>query len=749
MSELMPILLCPVIVSEESSKFLLPNKKVTITMPSSLANELIEICDGTHSLDVIKEYFSQDYEQETIVLLFDELLRNDVLVNSRNVSGPFIEYVKNPTAWGHKLTSDQITVIVKEQWLQKPPSPLKLEHSDLIQSPWTNLLSSRKSCRNFGKTEFSQEALTVLLWSAYGVGSSKILEDGTKSVLRRTVPSAGGLYPLILHLVLFQHIGDWKAGVYRLYSTRPFSVELEIVTYEYEKEIEQCFVETRTLKQSVGCVIFSGNMSRSTSKYSNRGISYTILEAGHAAQNLHLAAVGLGLDSIEIGGFLEDEVLKLTQLSDDYLPITVCIFGRGAESVGDPVSVSVVQASIIKKIIDAPLIEEYTPPFHIKLAQSFWLSTGGAFWACGRSKNQELAEIKAIAEAAEWYSCSCATEHEIVQARFCELPLVVHPHEIVQYSKSQLQEVKGIYDFKESQSYEWVKVQNVFTREWTYVLADFVFFPFTQKNGRRYIYGNSSGCAAHVTYEQALENAVLEIVEREAFIVTWLNKLSRDRISIESLPDDFQERVKILEALNFHVTFVNITYDLAPVVMVVAERVDQPFLTCASAAGFDVRELCDKALMELESAVYTHLRFGPARRILLAKEIDDVMDHGAYYEDSARIKEASFLFGSDEGFVAVSDIQRISSIQNRESLYQKIQSFGMTIYGLDITSEQVVATLPYRVVRAIVPGMVPISFGYKREALELHRVRSLPVSCGLMSQMLNVEHLNTSPHPFT
>ena len=50
-------------------------------------------------------------------------------------------------------------------------------------------------------------------------------------------------------------------------------------------------------------IFITALFERSTFKYQDRGYRYTLLEAGHVAQNLNLVANALGYGAVNIGGF--------------------------------------------------------------------------------------------------------------------------------------------------------------------------------------------------------------------------------------------------------------------------------------------------------------------------------------------------------------------------------------------------------------------------------------------------------------
>ena len=68
--------------------------------------------------------------------------------------------------------------------------------------------------------------------------------------------------------------------------------------------------------------------ARITGKYADRGIRYMWMEAGHAAQNLLLAAAAMDLGAFPIGAFNDAEVAEALGLSSQEDPLYVIPVGR-------------------------------------------------------------------------------------------------------------------------------------------------------------------------------------------------------------------------------------------------------------------------------------------------------------------------------------------------------------------------------------------------------------------------------------
>jgi len=84
----------------------------------------------------------------------------------------------------------------------------------------------------------------------------------------------------------------------------------------------QEFVEAAPLT-----LVFAARFSRTTKRYDQRGVRYVYMEAGHAAQNVHLQAESLGLGSVAVGAFRDNSVSKVLSLPDYLEPIYMVVVG--------------------------------------------------------------------------------------------------------------------------------------------------------------------------------------------------------------------------------------------------------------------------------------------------------------------------------------------------------------------------------------------------------------------------------------
>jgi SagB-type dehydrogenase family enzyme len=175
--------------------------------------------------------------------------------------------------------------------------PARLPSADL----WA-ALRSRRSRREFAADPLSQETLFLLLWAAQG-----ITEQGTWAL--RAAPSAGALYPVETY-VSTPHVDGLAPGLYHwelpderlaLVAARP-----DVAAAACRACLDQAMVARAPVT-----FIWSAVWGRAAQKYGDRALRYAYLDAGHLAENLHLAATSLGLGACMIGAFLDDEMNAL------------------------------------------------------------------------------------------------------------------------------------------------------------------------------------------------------------------------------------------------------------------------------------------------------------------------------------------------------------------------------------------------------------------------------------------------------
>jgi len=172
------------------------------------------------------------------------------------------------------------------------------------------------SVRGFKEAPLELGEVSQLLWAAQGI---------TRRGRYRTCPSAGALYPLELSLVV-AGVNGLATGIYRYRpENHAISQHSEI---DPRRELCAAALEQAMIAHAPATIVISAIYRRTTVKYGERGMRYVFMEAGHAAQNIHLQAVALQLGTVVVGAFRDDKVKSVLGLEAEEDPICLMPVGK-------------------------------------------------------------------------------------------------------------------------------------------------------------------------------------------------------------------------------------------------------------------------------------------------------------------------------------------------------------------------------------------------------------------------------------
>lgn len=194
--------------------------------------------------------------------------------------------------------------------LAEPPVT-DLTNAEENGPPIFDVMAARRSVRSFTESPVTPEELARILWAGQGITDSK---RGL-----RTTPSAGALYPIVLYVC------D-KSGVGR------YEPKTESIATLSDADVKDKLTAATWGQSAVGeapiVIVVVAKPEVTAAKYGARAERYCILEAGHVAQNIVLAAVALDLGAVTIGGFDDDSIRAVLNLEDSYIPLYLIPVGH-------------------------------------------------------------------------------------------------------------------------------------------------------------------------------------------------------------------------------------------------------------------------------------------------------------------------------------------------------------------------------------------------------------------------------------
>lgn len=182
--------------------------------------------------------------------------------------------------------------------------------------PVEQALLMRRSERAFSLRSISQAELSQLLWAAQGVTSPRGY---------RTAPSAGALYPLEISVAVGL-VPELPAGIYR-YRSADHAL-IPSAAGDRREELARAALNQRFVARAAVVMVMAAVYTRVCAVYGERGVRYTDMEAGHAAQNVSLQAMALGLGSVMVGAFDAAVVHRIAALAAEEEPLYLIPVGR-------------------------------------------------------------------------------------------------------------------------------------------------------------------------------------------------------------------------------------------------------------------------------------------------------------------------------------------------------------------------------------------------------------------------------------
>lgn len=370
-------------------------------------------------------------------------------------------------------------------------------------------------------------------------------------------------------------------------------------------------------------------------------------------------------------------------------------------------------------------------------------------WGWGADLDPITAQNKAIMEALERYSCGVIErENDQVFTSLNNLEgKAIDPHRLIKFFDWQYELGLDNLPFDPDKDYLWQKGVNIGTGKECWVLGESIFYPIDTLKGKRklFTYATSSGASAHVSFEKACLGGFLELVEREAFVIHWYNQISPPKLDLDDLPETLRYRLERIKNLGFETYILDMSLDILPVYVALFIGINgNPLVNLGAGCSFEPIEAIEKAISETERIVAMTLNRDWKAKLITEEHIASPLDHMHFYFDEKNFERMKFLLASkrkvptrQKGFTK--DIVAIAS------------SAGLEIVACDLTPAEISATgLGIKIVRVVVPDMVPLSFGFGSDPLAMPRLVSLPKRMGLVDKQLDFSSpVKIPPHPFS
>ncbi|MEV0701782.1 TOMM precursor leader peptide-binding protein [Saccharopolyspora sp. NPDC050389] len=392
----------------------------------------------------------------------------------------------------------------------------------------------------------------------------------------------------------------------------------------------------------------------------------------------------------------------------------------------------------------------------------------------GHQLDFSASQLTAIAEGIERYGgIEPGGKRTAVRASYRELgpdaldPTTLGLHTDELYSRPGFPYPRYHHDL----TFNWVWGYSFARQRPILVPENYAYYGTVYRNTRDhpFVYEISNGCALGGCLEEAILHGIMEVAERDAFLMTWYAQLPVPRIDPRSAPNP--EVPLIIEHIEnfsgYSIEVFNITMEQGvPCFWVLAVdrrgMPDMPKVLCASGSNLNPEKALISALMELGPLVSRPPEFHRQNRPRVEEMLADpyaVMS----MEDHAALNGAPEVFDRFDFLLNGSPVRQTFaeafkdyyqkpknadlSADLSETLQQYVRT-GLDVVVVDQTTPEHRAG-DFACVKVIIPGCLPMTFGHmRRRDRGFERLHRIPHELGYRDRPLTDADINPHPHPF-
>ena len=380
----------------------------------------------------------------------------------------------------------------------------------------------------------------------------------------------------------------------------------------------------------------------------------------------------------------------------------------------------------------------------------------------GASFDETKAKTKALCEAIERYSQCIYKENEFTKTSYEKIKRkALNPKAIVSFSEKQLKELKGgkfLVGFDEKTVFKWVNGFNLSSNKPTLIPAQLVYYNYKLKEEPAINIPLSTGAALGCSFEETVCKGIYEIVERDAFMISYLNMLPRERVNLEKIEnEEIQKFVQIFKDYELMMNVYDITTDMliySFVCLILDNKLN--FLSVGLKSSLNP---IDGILGAIEEAYQTRsvgrrdMETVEKSRIEWlrehSEEISSFFDRCVFWFGKEMMEKLDFWLKSKKEKDG-NKLKNLSSGDWKKDLKFLLKVFSekkMDVLYVDVTTHDV-KELGFYVLKVIIPGMQPLHLKEKYKYLGGKRLYEVPYLLGYKKRIVREEELNQLPHPF-
>lgn len=370
----------------------------------------------------------------------------------------------------------------------------------------------------------------------------------------------------------------------------------------------------------------------------------------------------------------------------------------------------------------------------------------------GTSLAFEDALSKAVGESLERYALALYRRADLLRASIADLQKkrkrFLNPFHMAGFSQEQKLEFPE-RNFDETSVFYWVLGESLTNKVPAYIPAQLVFRNyFRQPDEPFLVQSSTNGAAGFFTQEGALLAGLLELVQRDAFLVHWMNGIAPKRVDLSSAADsaikDLRDR---FSRYGFRLEIMDITSDLG-IPAFAAALIDPgriPFLSVGAGCGFKPEAAAVQGIVEAFGIRYGMRRNAQKNESGFNEFSMPITqnDRARLWSDPAMLSKLQFFISGESRPLPRAE-KEISHAESLERVCRDLSRRGpeYEVFAY-MPRNSVLKEVGFHSAKVAVPALIPLYFNEKCAPWGAERLRSATPLPGDAPAAFN-----PVPHPF-
>ncbi|WP_426827881.1 TOMM precursor leader peptide-binding protein [Bacillus thuringiensis] len=393
-------------------------------------------------------------------------------------------------------------------------------------------------------------------------------------------------------------------------------------------------------------------------------------------------------------------------------------------------------------------------------------------YGSGRTYNFYDSEKSSILEALERYvGMHPRRTKTVIHGSYKQLKdKAFDPKKLTLHDKSQYEEPGyGYIPYSDDLEYNWCWVYSWKEKAPVLLPETMIYYRLLNDNSKprnRFVYETSNGCALGNSIEEAIFYGLLEVIERDAFLVSWYTKRPLTRINLEDVEDkNLLIITELIEAEGYDIHIFDTTMETgipSVWVMMINPKENAPVKTYSAAGAHPNPEKAILgALVEVTTsfAIYEEVflkdREKAAEMVSDSGKVQVMDDHVLLYSHPETLERFSFLFTEESKTKNIRECYKswyeeepsMNFTREVKHLLNVVSdTFGDILIVNQTSSELEKSNL--KAVKVFVEGMLTMSFGHQYRRINLKRIQQGENFFRQAVTIQTMDDVNLDPHPF-